>query len=253
MCYHLKASLEAQLYRARERGDSQAIEEIEMKLLEFTDLPLHHASGFTHPEMFIYTDESPDFPEVATWGLIPSWVHDEEGAKKIWNNTLNGRGETIFEKPAFRESAKNNRCLIYIDGFYEYHHFNKNTYPFYIYRKDKAPMVLGGLYSDWRNDIGGITKSFSIVTTKGNSMMSKIHNNPKLKGPRMPLILPEELADDWLMTISEDSENEVLKKLIKSFPEEELTAHTVRRLSGKEYIGNIEEISEEYRYEELEF
>lgn len=119
--------------------------------------------------------------------------------KKQWNNTLNARGETIFEKPSFRTSAKNHRCIIYVAGFYEHHHYNNKTYPFFIYRKDAQPMALAGLWSEWKNpDTGGRLNTFSIVTTKGNKMMARIHNNPKLKEPRMPVILPSELEDEWL-------------------------------------------------------
>ena len=145
MCYDIKVSHEAQLKRAIRRGDWAAVEEIEEMLMPYTDLPLHHASGFTHPEILIYTDEQPEYPIVATWGLVPHWVHDEAQQKKLWNSTLNAKGETIFKKPSFRESAKNKRCLVYVDGFYEHHHFGGNTYPFYIHRKDKEPFIMAGL------------------------------------------------------------------------------------------------------------
>jgi putative SOS response-associated peptidase YedK len=254
MCYDIKASLEAQLNRARRRNDVQAIEEIIEKLAPLTDLPIHHQSGFSHPELLIYTNRSPIFPEVATWGLVPHWVKDNEQRKKLWNTTLNARGETIFEKPSFRNSAKNNRCLIYVDGFYEHHHFDGKTYPFYISRKNKKPLVLAGLWSEWEDpQINGVTNTFSIVTTTGNEMMGRIHNNPKLKEPRMPLILAEELEDNWLAEIEDELDIKAIQELIQEFPQEELTAHTVGKLRGKQYSGNVEGISDEVIYKELDF
>lgn len=254
MCYDIKASLEAQLKRAKRKGDVGAVDEITEKLIPFTDLPLHHASGFSHPEVLIYTDRQPEYPEVATWGLVPHWINDEEQLKKFWNNTLNARGETIFEKPSFRDSAEHHRCILYVDGFYEHHHFNENTYPFYIYRKDKEPMALAGLYSEWINSsTGGKLNTFSIVTGEGNTLMKRIHNNPKTKGPRMPLILPEELEDTWLHKIENESDRTTVKNLIKQYPARHLGYHTVNKLRGKNYIGNVEEISNEVMYEELEF
>ncbi|MDV7138675.1 SOS response-associated peptidase [Maribacter sp. TH_r10] len=249
MCYDIKASLEAQLAKAKKDQDYLAVEEIMEKLIPLTDLPLYHASGFSHPTILIYTDRSPEFPEVATWGLIPHWVKDDEQQKKIWNNTLNARGESIFEKPSFRTAANNNRCVLYIDGFYEHHHVNDKTYPFYIYRKDKEPMVLAGLWSEWTNEQGGMLRTFTIVTTIGNSFMAKIHNNPKLKEARMPLILNETSIDKWLS----NTDQHTIEELIQPNQEIELETHTVGRLRGKEYLGNLEEITNPYVYQELEF
>lgn len=251
MCYDIKAGLESQLKRAKRKGNLTAVREIEDHLIPFTDLPIHHASGFSHPELLIYTDRQPEFPEVATWGLVPQWIKDSEQQTKIWNNTLNARGETIFEKPSFKNSALNNRCIIYVDGFYEHHHFNKKTYPFFIYRNDKKPMALAGLYSEWKNpETGGILNTFSIVTTTGNSTMTKIHNSPKLKEARMPLILPEKLEDEWL---NPKHNKQDIKALIQKFPDEKLAFYTVSKLRGKNYIGNVEAISDEVIYEELNF
>ncbi len=254
MCYDIKASLEAQLTRAQREQDYQAIEEIMEKLIPLTDLPIHHASGFSHPELLIYTDRSPNFPEVATWGLVPHWVKDDEQRKKLWNQTLNAKGETIFEKPSFRNAAKNNRCIVYVDGFYEHHHFGGKTYPFLIKQNNNEPLALAGLWSEWEDkETGGVINTFTIVTTDGNPLLAKIHNNPKLKGPRMPFILPSELEDKWLIHLDDELDQKSIEELIQSYPEEELTAHTVARLRGKEYIGNVEKISDPFIYEELEF
>ncbi|WP_233244107.1 SOS response-associated peptidase [Tamlana fucoidanivorans] len=221
------------------------------RLVPLTDLPIYHASGFSHPELLIYTDESPEFPIVATWGLVPHWVENDEAGKKLWNNTLNARSETFFEKPSFREAARHSRCIIYVDGFYEHHHFEKKTYPYFIYRKDSEPLALTGLWTEWRKDNGGREYTFSIVTTEGNPMMARIHNNPKLKGPRMPLILNEEDEDKWLVQIAGGLEFGEVKSIIRPFPEAELSSHTVSKLRGKEYKGNVEEISNEVIYPEL--
>ena len=254
MCYDIKVSHEAQLKRAIRRGDWAAVEEIEEMLMPYTDLPLHHASGFTHPEILIYTDQQPEYPIVATWGLVPHWVHDEEQKKNLWNNTINAKGETIFKKPSFRESAKSKRCLIYVDGFYEHHHFNGKTYPFYIHRKDNEPFVMAGLWSEWKNDDGGTLTTFSIVTTKANPLLAKIHNNPKLAEPRMPFILQDGMEDEWLKPINDNEEDKsFIKDLIQSHSDEIMEAYTVDKLRGKNYKGNVEEISEPLVYEELKF
>lgn len=203
MCYNIRTSLEAQLKRAQRRNDLAAVEEIWEKLAPLTDLPLYHASGFAHPEMLIYTNSSPYYPVVATWGLVPQWVADKNGIEKIWNSTLNARVETIFKKPSFRNSAKNYKCIIYVDGFYEFHHSKWGIFPFYIYSPNSGPLALAGLFSTWTDsENGGKLTTFSIVTTKGSGLLEKIHNNPKLKEPRMPLILDEDEEDRWLYSES---------------------------------------------------
>lgn len=252
MCYDIKTSLASQLKRAERRGDRAAVDEIMERLVPLTDLPLFHAMGFDHPSLLIYTDRSPDFPEVATWGLVPQWVRDGEQMQKTWNSTLNARGETIFEKNSFRESAKNARCLIYVDGFYEHHHHQKEKYPFYIYRKDGQPMIFAGLYSEWTNpETGGTTTTFSIVTTAGNALMGKIHNNPKLEGPRMPVILPDALADSWLKAYQDPMDQQSLETLIAAYPAAELAAHPVQQLRGASGVGNCEAASTLYAYPDL--
>lgn len=252
MCYDIKTSVDAHLKRAERKGDRNAINEIMERLVPLTDLPLYHAMGFDHPSLLIYTDRSPHFPEVATWGLIPPWVRDESQMKKTWNTTLNARGETIFEKSSFRASAKNSRCLIYVDGFYEHHHYDKETYPFFIFRKDKEPMIFAGLYSEWENpNTGGRITTFSIVTTTGNKIMSKIHNNPKIDGPRMPVILPDALAEQWLVNYNDGLDKQAVQALVKEYPDAELSAYTVNKLRGKNSLGNTEGASEPFNYSEL--
>lgn len=254
MCYDVKTSLEAQLKRAKHYNDEKAINEINEKLVPLTDLPIHHRQGHSHPKMLIYTNESPKYPMVSQWGLIPFWSKSLTDAKKFWNNTLNARGETIFEKLSFRESAKHKRCLIYLDGFYEHHHYKGKTYPFLIFRKDHEPMIMAGLWSEYTDkETGEILNTFSIVTTSGNELLSKIHNNPKLKEPRMPVIIPDELANEWLMDYNDELDRKRIEELMQCYPKEELEAYTVDRLRGKEYMGNREEITHKFDYKELIF
>ena len=252
MCYDIKASLETQLKRAEKDQDLQAIEDIRERLAPLTDLPLYHASGFTHPELFIYTDRSPYFPEIATWGLVPHWTKDTVQQKKMRNATLNARGETIFDKPAFRDAAQNQRCIIYIDGFYEHYHQAGKTYPYFVQDKEQHPLALAGLWSEWRNpETKGLLRTFAIVTTEANSLMTHIHNNPKLKASRMPCILTPELEDAWLQPITDAVDKAGIQKLIAPLPDGELTAYPVARLRGKEYQGNVEGVSDEVYYAAL--
>ena len=253
MSYDIKASLESQLKRAKRNNDVAAILEIEQKLAPYTDLPAHHKSGFAHPKLLIYTAQDPFKPIIAHWGLIPHWVKDSVLKNKLWNSTINARGETIAEKPSFRDAFKSKRCLVYVDGFFEHHHQDGEAYPFFIYNQDQSPICMAGLWSEWTDrQSGEVWTSFSLVTTKANEMMTKIHNNPKAKEARMPVLLNEQEAELWLHADPRNPEQKVaLDALIRPWEEGELNAHPVAKLRGKSYPGNVPEITEPFQYEAL--
>ncbi len=254
MCYDIKTQLQAQLRRAKRYGDQTAVEEIGQKLLPFTDLPLYHSSGFQFPRMLIYSQKDPLNPSIASWGLLPHWVRTVEQKKKIRVQTLNARWETLFEKPAFRLAARNGRCVIGIEGFYEHFHFRGKTYPCFIRRRDKEPMQLAGLSETTEDpESGEAVTTFSIVTVSANTLMSAIHNNPKAKESRMPLILnSEEEENIWLKPEEEHLLEAALQTVAHSMEDGLLDFHTVGRLRGKEYRGNVQDISEPMHYPELQ-
>ncbi len=253
MCYDIKASLESQLRRAEFISDEAMIKELREKLKPFIETQLYHASGYAHPKTLIYADKEPFVPVVSVWGLIPHWIKDNKQRMQFWNNTLNARGETIFEKPSFRDSAKHKRCIIVLDGFYEHHHFKGKTYPFLIQNKSKEPLTVAGLWSEWLDkETGEIINSFTIITTKANNLLAKIHNNPKLDEPRMPVILPDVEIEQWLQPIETEADKKIIEELIRAYPAAQLEAYTVHMLRGKNALGNVPESTKEMVYEELE-
>jgi len=251
MCYNIETHLENTLKRACHYGDDEWIRRIEEALKPCKLSDYFQVSGYAHPEILIYTNNEPFFPMPAKWGLIPHWTKDLDSANKIMNKTINARGESIFEKPSFKNSARNKRCLIYVNGFYEHHHFDGKTYPFYIYHSNNEPLILGGLWDEWVNkNTGEVYRTCSIITTLANQLMSKIHNSPKLTEARMPFILKEEEQEYWL-NIDHKLTNDALLNLIKPFDHRKMQAHTVQRLSGKQSLGNVPEAKQVYVYQEL--
>lgn len=254
MCYDVHTKLEQQLNRAKHKGDEDWIAELLEKLKPYReDQPFWHVSGFTHPKLVVYTNLEPYKPILATWGLVPSWVKSKEQRLKLWNSTLIARGETMFEKPSFKESALTKRCIIPIQGFYEHHHKKGGTIPYFIRRYDKRTMNFAGLWNEWLDtETGEVLSSCSIITTKANPMMAKIHNNPKIPEPRMPVILADGMEDKWLAPLEDQLDRKYLEELIQPYPEEELEAYTVRKLKGNDAVGNTPEACEEYEYVDSE-
>lgn len=256
MCYNVVSATRILIKYAKHRQEDPALImalEEKLKKLEEEMTPNYQVSGFEFPKLLVFTDAQPDEPNLFNWGLIPFWVKDSETAKQLRIQTLNARQETLFEKVSFRTSAKNKRCLVYIDAFYEHHYVKGKTYPFHIAMKNGDPMTLAGIWDDWVDkETGELIKTVSIITIEGNELLKKIHNNPKLVGPRMPVILPKEKQNEWLIPYKNDSTMQHLKQLLIPFDETALTAFTVRKLKGKDSIGNVPDAEEAFRYEEIE-
>ncbi len=235
MCYSVKY-LKEKLYKYAKHHDID--DSVVPQLFD-----QHYTGGFSHPDLAVIPDIDPNALHAFNWGLIPFWVKDVKTATKLSNQTLNARSESMFEKPSFRNSAMNKRCLILVEGFYEYYHAGKDKIPYFIFRKDDKPMIMAGLWECWELPNEKIKRyTVSIVTTVANSTLSKIHNNPttlKRTGPRMPVIIPEEQSSLWLSHEEEPNiEKEKVLDLCKPFPDEMIDFYTVPHALGNNGVGN---------------
>lgn len=215
-----------------------------------SESPMAFLNGFQHPKLFSLQHNSDHLKATRlSWGLIPDWVKDWDQAKSMRTKTLNARGESIFEKPSFKGSALEKRCLIFVNGFYEYHHRKGKTFPHFIQHQEKnRPLVFGGLSAEWVDQSSGeVHQTASIVTTRANELMTEIHNNPKLNEARMPLIIEPQDFQQWLHA----SERKAVEELIQPYDSDKLKAHTVGKLIGKNGIGDHEDATKEVIYQEL--
>ena len=122
------------------------------------------------------------------WGLIPHWAEDA----RIASRTFNARAESVATMPAFRESFRRRRCLVPVDGFYEWRREGTARRPYRIFRADGRPLALAGLWSGWRNpDTDEVRRTFTIVTTTPNAVVASLHD-------RMPVIVPDDAWARWL-------------------------------------------------------
>ena len=155
--------------------------------------------------------------ETFRWGLIPSWAKDP----KIGSKLINARAETIFEKPSFRSAAKDRRCLILADGFYEWAKTDRGKIPMYVRRKTGRPFGFAGLWEFWQSPEGEEVRTCAIVTTEPNALMLSIHN-------RMPVIVQKKLEEVWLdPALKQQSE---LMEVLQPYPAEEMEAFSVSKL-----------------------
>jgi putative SOS response-associated peptidase YedK len=193
---------------------------------ELQALPLFYfVSVFEKPYLPVLTAQGWSLQQ---WGLIPFWVKDPTKASEIQKHTGNAKCETLFEKPSFRHTIKSQRCIIPVNGFFEWHTAGKKKLPYYIYPKIDSFFSLGGIYDSWNNPANGQTlHSFSIITTPANPLMAKIHNIAQ----RMPFIIPQQKEHQWLQ---EELSNTEIKNLMQPFEEEEMAVHRVST-----FINNV--------------
>lgn len=125
--------------------------------------------------------------DVLRWGLVPHWAKDATGAARL----INARSETILEKPSFRDAFLKRRCLVPMDGFYEWHAEGKVKRPFAVALRDGAPMAVAGLWEGWKQPDGSWLRTYTVITTASAGRQALMH-------PRMPVILPREAWARWL-------------------------------------------------------
>lgn len=103
--------------------DFHQAEEIQRKLndLELMRYKNPYVTGFTHPKLLCFTNDLPYEPQMLLWGLIPAGTVSWEYAQKLRRSTLNAKAETMFNFDSFKLSAKNRRCLVYIDALFNHH------------------------------------------------------------------------------------------------------------------------------------
>ena len=163
--------------------------------IDFSFKSKKHISAFTNPKIPVITSDEPHVIQPFYWGLIPHWVKDGEKADSIRRMTYNAKSETVQEKPSFRDSIKNKKCLIIADGFYEWQSTSSGKICHYIKPTEETIFAFAGIWSEWVNQSSGeLVHSTSILTQPAITMMAKIHN---IKN-RQPVILQGNHQNDWL-------------------------------------------------------
>ncbi|WP_052502549.1 SOS response-associated peptidase [Halarcobacter anaerophilus] len=132
------------------------------------------------------------------FGYLPSWAENRSSMN------INARSESIYEKKSFRESFKSRRCIIPLNGFYEWQIEDKEKKPYFVKDIKNDYLAVAGIWDEWfdsKLDMRVVT--VALITCDANEKLSKIHH-------RMPIILEKKDFQSWLY-------NENLAELIKLF------------------------------------
>ena len=135
----------------------------------------------TAPVLAIKAESGRRTGALMRWGF----TYSRRGSSGSSRPLFNARSETLTERPAFRAAFAQRRCLIPINGFYEWRNENGVRTPLWIHRSDELPFALAGIYN------AGPDAAACVITCTPNSLMESIHN-------RMPVVLADGDYDDWL-------------------------------------------------------
>lgn len=218
---------------------------------DFLNRDLHIGFEYSNVPVCKRVDGVEDFDIVEMeWGFIPGYIKTREEALKMRLGYKGSNGvfkppmitlnavseELLLPNKIYRQATLHRRCLVLSTGFYEWQHvfpLNKRTgqpvktaikYPYHITVKDKGYFFIAGIWQPW-TDIatGEHIETVSLVTTKANKLMEQIHNTKK----RMPTILNEDLAYEWLL--GDLSEERITEIATWQFPAEDMDACTVAK------------------------
>lgn len=139
----------------------------------------------------------------STFGFTPAWADKPkyvinaraEGDHNQENHWRYTGAKGIIEKPFFRQSIRNKRCLVIADAFFEGSTSNGLSKPFCIFPTNGLiPMGFAGVYDEWINpNTKEKLHSFAIITSAAPPGVLE-----HIGHPRCPVIIPTEEADTWL-------------------------------------------------------
>jgi len=154
---------------------------------------------------------------VARWGLVPPWATDPAVGLRLFN----ARAETVATKPSFRAAFRRRRCLVLIDGFYEWGPgvAGSPKQPWFVRRVDGSPLALAGLWESRFDDVRTL-RTCTVVTVPANADLTPVHH-------RMPAVVAENDWDRWLDPAT--SVRHALEEVLVPSPDGLLALHPVDR------------------------
>ena len=151
------------------------------------------------------------------FGFLPSWAKDRTSMN------INARSESIFEKKTFREAFKSRRCLIPINGFYEWEEKDKEKIPYYISSSKNEYFALAGIWDEWFDKkLNMKIVMLGLITCESNTKLAKIHH-------RMPVILEKQYFKTWL----DSSDIQELNKMFRIYESKDIKMQEVTREINK--------------------
>ncbi len=119
------------------------------------------------------------------WGLVPSWSSDPGAGPR----PINARVESLLERAVFADALARRRCLVVVDGFYEWRRpAGGPKQPYFLDLADGSgqPFALAGLWDRHQGEV-----SCAVVTGPTEDGLGWLHH-------RMPVRVHANRWQEWL-------------------------------------------------------
>ncbi|KAK9845254.1 hypothetical protein WJX81_001357 [Elliptochloris bilobata] len=172
--------------------------------------------------------------QTMTWGLVPSWTR--QGTPLDHFRMFNARSESVEEKGVFNRLLKGHRCVVLLNGFYEWAKEHVGKQPYFIYLEGEPVMRMAGLFDAWKGEDGELLYTYTILTTDSSPRLQWLHD-------RMPVILrtPE---DEALWLADRELSSKELATLAHPYDGDDLAWHKVSPAMGKITVQGPEACAE---------
>jgi putative SOS response-associated peptidase YedK len=176
----------------------------------------------------VIASDNPKEVQMFQFGFTPRWAKKQfyminarsEGDHNKEDNPAYRGAMGILQKPMFRQSIRDRRCLVIADAFIEGPQQEKLTRPYLVYPStgDK-PFSLAGIWDEWADPTTGeMLRSFAILTTVSNGLMQAIGHH------RSPVVLDPDDERDWL---NPETPLPDITSLLRPFPDKWMNAHPI--------------------------
>ncbi|OLS26423.1 MAG: putative SOS response-associated peptidase YedK [Candidatus Heimdallarchaeota archaeon LC_3] len=134
------------------------------------------------------------------------------------------RGESIHEKKMFRDPFREQRCLIFANGFFEWEKEDQKSTPHFFTIKDEKIFLIAGIYNTYKSKEDNKKRySFAVITVEANDKVASIFH-------RMPGIIPQESLEKWL---DPNESEETLLNMLNPYDSDKMDVWKVKTLPSR--------------------
>ncbi len=196
--------------------------------------PSYNTCPVTYVPIVLYNPEEQAFKiQSMRWGLIPHFL-PEDSVKEWSAKMLNARIETLLEKNSFKKLIDKQRCVCFVEGFYEWETIQTQSkelkQPYFIKPKQEGELLaFACLYDVWKSKDGKeLLHTFCVITTSP----SKEYNFHD----RFPIVLTNaQQIDEWLR-VDKYNQEDALKMIHRPISE---AISTVTWYKVSDFVSNM--------------